>query len=97
MSPTWATSLYRLLGAEDERYGINRFAAHQLYNPVRSFCTRVAVGKWAPVPAVLVTLLVSSLVHESTEEITCFFVVNRGAFGCGKWHQESPKRQVLAS
>ncbi|KAL3521890.1 hypothetical protein ACH5RR_014724 [Cinchona calisaya] len=57
-----------------------------IYQPVRSFCTRVAGAKWASIPAVLVTFLVSGLMHElifynylrhkPTGEITCFFLVN---------------------
>ncbi|MCL7028978.1 hypothetical protein MKW94_020582 [Papaver nudicaule] len=56
-----------------------------VYLPIRSFCSRILGRKWATLPAILLTFLVSGLMHElivyyvtrvyPTWEVTCFFVI----------------------
>ncbi|XP_026429661.1 probable long-chain-alcohol O-fatty-acyltransferase 1 [Papaver somniferum] len=56
-----------------------------VYVPIRSVCAHVIGRKWATVPAILFTFLVSGLMHEliiyyitrlyPTWEVTCFFVI----------------------
>lgn len=57
-----------------------------VYSPVRSISTRFMPRKWAPIPAVLATFLVSGLMHElilynigrlrPTGEVMCFFLIH---------------------
>ncbi|GKV43783.1 hypothetical protein SLEP1_g51036 [Rubroshorea leprosula] len=57
-----------------------------IYNPLRSISARIIGGRWASLPAVLVTFFVSGLLHEliyfhlthhpPTWEATCYFVMH---------------------
>ncbi|KAA8520177.1 hypothetical protein F0562_014433 [Nyssa sinensis] len=57
-----------------------------VYNPVRWVSTRLVGRKWAPLPSILATFLVSAMMHElifyyvgrvkPTWEVTCFFVMH---------------------
>ncbi|QCE01781.1 probable long-chain-alcohol O-fatty-acyltransferase 5 [Vigna unguiculata] len=73
---------------------------HTVYNPVRSLLTNTVLGpQWASVIGVMVTFLVSGLMHElifyyvtrvsPTWEVTCFFLLHGvcvvAEFGAMKW------------
>ncbi|XP_050208416.1 probable long-chain-alcohol O-fatty-acyltransferase 5 [Mercurialis annua] len=57
-----------------------------VYKPTRNLSTYIVGRKWAPIPAILVTFLVSGMMHElvfyylgrekPTWELTCFFVLH---------------------
>ncbi|XVF77324.1 hypothetical protein PTKIN_Ptkin14bG0033900 [Pterospermum kingtungense] len=59
---------------------------HTIYKPVRSFSDMFLGPKWAPLPAILATFVVSGLMHEAlfyfmtraspTWEVTCYFVLH---------------------
>nr|DAD23553.1 TPA_asm: hypothetical protein HUJ06_025016 [Nelumbo nucifera] len=57
-----------------------------VYEPTKSFARRIVGRKWAPLPAILSTFVVSGLIHEliffylgrlePTWEVTCFFILH---------------------
>lgn len=89
--PYFSTSLQDFWGRRWNLM-VTHILRHTVYKPVRSISETVLVKlkqqkhKWAPLPAVLVTFIVSALMHEliffyitrvnPTWEVTCFFVLH---------------------
>ncbi|KAL6281941.1 hypothetical protein ACE6H2_012870 [Prunus campanulata] len=83
--PYLATSLQDFWG---RRWNImvSRILHPTVYDPVRSISRRVIGKRWAPLPAVLASFLVSAVMHElifyyigrtkPTWELTCFFLLH---------------------